>query len=241
MSTNTNSKTKSATKTLAERERVRGRPKQAMSKCNSSPNPQIDASTSPSNAEPDNARFTAFDEDLVQAFREIAPNNPILLLTPVVPHPDDSATDRDNADPFEVFGRALSKHHKKIRHVPYLPGKNITDAHMTFLQRSSGVIVVCCEPNANLTDPAQVMDRNPSLDVQLFCGQLRFASQVQQVLQAWQEQNSESETVFVAVGFGPPRCLLDQGIGLQRFGTVAYAPYQSRAMEDVADLLYGVN
>lgn len=187
------------------------------------------------------ARFTAFDEDAIHAFRTIPGNGTVLLLTPVVQHPLTSGLQDENVDPFEPFGRALSQHHKKIRHVPYLPGKNLSETHMEFLQRSSAVIMVCCEPTSSLQSASQVSSRSPSLDAQVFNGQRRVASQVHQVLQARPGQGSEHKDVaLIAVGTGPPGCLLDQGIGFDGFSTVAYCPYETGAMEQVAGMLYAV-
>lgn len=52
-------------------------------------------------------------------------------------------------DPFEPFGRALAAHHKRIRHVPYVPIAGMTDTHLAFLKHAGAVAVVVCDvPNA---------------------------------------------------------------------------------------------
>jgi len=75
----------------------------------------------------------------------------LVLFTPVVPPPlGGDATVR--MDPFEPLGHALSKHHKRIRHVPYVPSVGMTETHLAFLQRGqyagAVVVVVCDHPNA---------------------------------------------------------------------------------------------
>ena len=68
----------------------------------------------------------------------------------MVPPPPGDATVR--MDPFEPLGHALSKHHKRIRHVPYVPSVGMTETHLAFLRRGqyagAVVVVVCDHPNA---------------------------------------------------------------------------------------------
>ncbi|GAB1725840.1 hypothetical protein NU195Hw_g2565t1 [Hortaea werneckii] len=50
-------------------------------------------------------------------------------------------------DPFEVLGKALSKHHRRIRHVPYVPTVGFTETHEAFLAQADAVILVSCGPD----------------------------------------------------------------------------------------------
>ncbi|OCK91239.1 uncharacterized protein K441DRAFT_707275 [Cenococcum geophilum 1.58] len=82
--------------------------------------------------------------------RSLRSQDVLVLFTPVVPPPPGDATVR--MDPFEPLGHALSKHHKRIRHVPYVPSVGMTETHLAFLQRGqyagAVVVVVCDHPNA---------------------------------------------------------------------------------------------
>lgn len=60
----------------------------------------------------------------------------LLLLSPAIPGPDPAL------DPFEPFGRALSRFHPKVRHVPYVPAHGMRDIHREFLAEAGAVVVV---------------------------------------------------------------------------------------------------
>jgi len=55
-------------------------------------------------------------------------------------------TEKIETDPFELLGKALSKHHRRIRHVPYVPSVGFTETHDAFTTQADGIIVVTCEP-----------------------------------------------------------------------------------------------
>lgn len=71
----------------------------------------------------------------------------ILLLTPVV-LPFDPNPNSDK-DPFEPLGRALSKHHNWVRHVPYTNQGGITSTHVGFIKRAKVVIFVISGPSCH--------------------------------------------------------------------------------------------
>lgn len=82
------------------------------------------------------------------SLRSLPPTSLVLLLTPVLApaHLDHSNLDSNTTDPFEAFGRELSKHHHRLRHVPYLPKVGMTDTHIAFIEQAAAVVVVICEP-----------------------------------------------------------------------------------------------
>lgn len=82
------------------------------------------------------------------SLRSLPPTSLVLLLTPVLApaYMDNSALDSNTTDPFEAFGRELSKHHHRLRHVPYLPKVGMTDTHIAFIEQAAAVVVVICEP-----------------------------------------------------------------------------------------------
>lgn len=74
----------------------------------------------------------------------------IVLFTPVIsPAGSPKATNQvpPSTDPFETLGRALSRHHRRVRHVPYLPAVGFTNTHEAFLDQADAVIVVIAEPD----------------------------------------------------------------------------------------------
>jgi hypothetical protein len=97
------------------------------------------------------------------SLRSLPPTSLVLLLTPVLApaYLDQSALDSNTTDPFEVFGRELSKHHHRLRHVPYLPRIGMTDTHIAFVEQAAAVIVVICEPEDS-DDMEQSIERQQS-------------------------------------------------------------------------------
>jgi hypothetical protein len=84
----------------------------------------------------------------IGSLRSLPPTSLVLLLTPVLApaYLDHSTLDSNTTDPFEAFGRELSKHHHRLRHVPYLPSIGMTDTHIAFIEQAAAVVVVICEP-----------------------------------------------------------------------------------------------
>lgn len=84
----------------------------------------------------------------IGSLRSLPPTSLVLLLTPVLApaYLDHSTSDSSTTDPFEAFGRELSKHHHRLRHVPYLPSIGMTDTHIAFIEQAAAVVVVICEP-----------------------------------------------------------------------------------------------
>lgn len=82
-----------------------------------------------------------------QSLANLASSSTLLLFTPAVT-PAGKATNKtgENIDPFEPLGRALSRYHRRIRHVPYVPKIGFTETHDAFLSQADAVIVVICEP-----------------------------------------------------------------------------------------------
>lgn len=105
------------------------------------------------------ARSSAAEKSLAT----LSTSGTIVLFTPVIAiKPCSSSTSSSssssknsassNTDPFELLGRALSRYHKRIRHVPFHPNVGFTDTHDAFLSQADAVIVVICEPQHHKTD-----------------------------------------------------------------------------------------
>lgn len=107
--------------------------------------------------------FLRRDAQTLNAIRSLPRSANLVLFTPVVPpepgpepelvssSPNEvkyskKAAGRASADapmdPFEPFGRALSRHHARVRHVPYVPSVGMTGTHKTFLQHASAIVLV---------------------------------------------------------------------------------------------------
>ncbi|KAI9683109.1 MAG: hypothetical protein M1829_005900 [Trizodia sp. TS-e1964] len=105
-------------------------------------------------------------EATLSKFKNLGPNDIVLLLTPIVRpiHAIHRAI-----DPFEPLGRALARRHGRVRHVPYAPVEGITSLHNTFLKMANAVIMVTC--NSSQSDPEHGQSQTQSaLAVQSICG-----------------------------------------------------------------------
>ncbi|KAK3670928.1 hypothetical protein LTR78_009206 [Recurvomyces mirabilis] len=128
--------------------------------------------------------------------RNLETDATLLLLTPIMlpsGHPGLNRTIPDidtksvlgKTHPFEMLGLALSKQHRKIRHVPYVPSVGFTHTHEVFLTKSDAVIVVSCEP-----------DSGPTLELTL-AKQAEFVGNVADAL-----EESDRQLPMVNVSFG---------------------------------------
>lgn len=83
-----------------------------------------------------------------KSLANLASSGTIVLFTPVIiPAGAGKANNTTQSiDPFETLGRALSRYHKRIRHVPYVPSVGFTETHDAFLSQADCVIAVACEP-----------------------------------------------------------------------------------------------
>jgi hypothetical protein len=122
----------------------------------------------------------------LSSLRSLPPTSLVLLLTPVLApaYADHSGSESETTDPFEAFGRELSKHHRRLRHVPYLPRTGMTDTHLAFIEQAAAVVVVVCEPE-------------DSDDVQSIEDQQFFADMVKRE----DATDDNEETPFVLVRF----------------------------------------
>lgn len=184
-------------------------------------------------------RFINRSDTIVHAFQTLAEEKVVVLLTPIVSHPPDSGDQDYQADPFEVLGRALSRYHSRIRHVPYAPEEPLHESIVTFLRKADAVICVCCEPTTSFQNPMQLAAELATTAGRILNGQMKFARDVRKTLSSSRKQHSlRQENPLLVVTTGPKGYLLDQGMGSGHFDAVAYCPYQSRALGGLADWLY---
>ena len=97
---------------------------------------------------PSDCRITRSSPNNLAALRSLPPAANILLFTPVIVPSGRvlGVAKGDTIDPFEVFGRALSQYHRRIRHVPYVAKAGFTEIHEAFISQADAVITVVCEP-----------------------------------------------------------------------------------------------
>lgn len=157
-----------------------------------------------------------FSSHNLTSLRSLPPASLFLLLTPVLTpaYADYINNEAKTMDPFETFGRELSKLHHRLRHVPYVPKIGITDTHLAFIEQAAAVIVVICEPAD--------CDRK-SLDLQQ-----EFANEVSA------RREDDGEVPFVLVRFDSMGCDTDD-----EYSNVLLAPALSKqASIKAAQLLF---
>ncbi|KAF2454484.1 hypothetical protein BDY21DRAFT_366248 [Lineolata rhizophorae] len=94
--------------------------------------------------------------------RDTDPSSSRPTSSPPTPTPagagqDDRDADVDDEppmDPFEPLGRALSRHHRRVRHVPFVPRVGLTATHGPFVALAGAVIVVVVVATISPASPA---------------------------------------------------------------------------------------
>ena len=171
--------------------------------------------------------------------RSLHPAEYIVLFSPVVPHPRDTTQSRDT-DPFEPLGRALSKRHKRIRHVPYFPTVGITSTHAEFLRAAGAVaIVVCCpgDSSAPADDKSNISSASDGVDG--LSGQMEFADDVVQMTA--KDASLSSVPVIVLLIAGGSGGTYESSINStnQQIALVRCAEYTPSALWNAAEVMLG--
>lgn len=157
-----------------------------------------------------------FSSRNLTSLRSLPPTSLVLLLTPVLApaHAEHINNESKTTDPFETFGREISKLHHRLRHVPYVPKIGMTDTHIAFIEQAAAVVVVICEPADS--------------DKQSLGLQQDFADEVSA------RQDDDDETPFVLVRFDSTGSDTDD-----EYSNVLLAPALSRhASIKAAQLLF---
>ena len=155
------------------------------------------------------------------ALRNLPKAANILLLTPVIKLAErvKGPPDGETIDPFEAFGRALSQHHRRIRHVPFVAKIGFTDIHETFISQADAVITVVCEPEEG---------KSQSMEYQM-----DFAEAALDSLES-KEANASHAMILVQCGddeFRPP---VDGGF----MNVIESTEYNARIAEHVAHAIF---
>ena len=112
------------------------------------------AAPGPGNPRRPGAVLIRDDQSCIPLTKILSGEDLLYVLTPAAV-PAQPASPPPSGDPFEVFGRALVRHHNRVRHVPYIPRDGITDYHRTHINFAKVVIFVISGP-PRLGQPSQV-------------------------------------------------------------------------------------
>ena len=132
-------------------------------------------------------KMTRSTKDSLAALSSLPPAAVIALFTPVLIPANKSKTrlETDGTDPFESLGRSCTQHHKRVRHIPYVPKIGFRETHEAFISQVDVVIVVVCEPT--------------SANSNSFAHQMAFAKQA---VDAMEEKEANASNTLVLVQSG---------------------------------------
>lgn len=123
----------------------------------------IGTTSQPGQVVKDDCRVMKSSSRSLAIIRNLPSTALILLLTPVTTpittKPSNPDAKPQILDPFEAFGREISKSHKRVRHVPYVPKTGWTETHEAWLTQAAAVVVVTCQPS-----PAQEQNAEQQSD-----------------------------------------------------------------------------
>jgi hypothetical protein len=220
------------------------------------------------------AYFLRMNSTTVQSIRSVPSSNFIVLFTPAIlpgsscppgtssrqsgspyDHPPSPAYTHGRRitglpmDPFEPLGRALALRHKRVRHVPFVPGSRgagMGAIHSTFLESARGVIVVLCEPLNDSDTGLSPMAASPSFLPRHTPSHTSTDAQAEFTNAIWQHSYwsatpDETPLVLVIVSSSRERAeVLVRSCGLQRFDTIIYAEnYEAGTLDEIAKTVFG--
>lgn len=172
-------------------------------------------------------RFLRSSEWSLNAIRTLRTDKEslIVLFTPVVPPVEGTASSGpdDTSDPFESMVVALSKHHPRIRHVPFVPKVGLTETHLAWIRRADAIVTVNCEITAS-------DGLSPDQSVK---NQASFATAV---ADAMHTMRADSDEVSLTCAY----CGQDQPAMLSDYENMLLCPdYRQTHLEQAAGLLLG--
>lgn len=115
---------------------------------------------------PSSVRFMQSSSSSLHTLNTLPTDRFIVLFTPAIPSTD------SQEDPFECFGRSLSKWHSRIRHVPFVAKVGLTDLHVAWIRKAGAIVVVNC-------DPTLLIDTKTNNNMPC---QAKFATQAENIL-----------------------------------------------------------
>lgn len=170
-----------------------------------------------------NVRFVQSSSSSLRTLSSLATDRLIVLFTPAIPLTDAHKREHGSEDPFECFGRALSKRHARVRHVPFVAKVGLTDLHVAWIRRAAAIVVVTCEP----TLPADANDNSN------MSGQVKFAADVSDTLSSIQ---GASPNIPLSCVYITPLAAAPQGTGNYE-NLLACSSYSVANMEKAASML----
>ncbi|EMC96532.1 hypothetical protein BAUCODRAFT_148129 [Baudoinia panamericana UAMH 10762] len=181
-------------------------------------------------------------------FRDLHPTAAVLLFTPIIvptgyqgthgqqslqvamdfkaPATSGSKDGHCDTDPFETLGRAMSKQHNRIMHVPFVPSVGFTKTHEAFLAAGDAVLVVSCVPE-------QLTGGERSSIEAILAKQVEFGRAVANSLKARARQ-----VPFTTFSFGSDDWLNEIAQGLNHVWVGD--KYNADSIENILTLLFDV-
>jgi hypothetical protein len=138
-------------------------------------------------------RFIQSSSSSLRTLSNLPTDQLVILFTPAIPlNNDDSQTQAARhvgagagaggggyQDPFEYLGRALSKRHARVRHVPFVAKVGLTDLHAAWMRKAGAIVVVNCDPSLLVDIKGSSTNTNTNMSLQA-----TFATEVSEVLQS---------------------------------------------------------
>lgn len=151
----------------------------------------------------------------------------IVLFTPAIPPMAGMDKKGMTVDPFESFGRAISRRHARVRHVPYVPKVGLTDLHLPWIRQAHAIVVIVCE---STTSSALYTPKEENL-----VNQKRFMLDVANMVHSMRPTDSSlvsMNAVYCGSGLAPQHALYQNVIQ-------GPLPLSDTHLEPVARLLMG--
>lgn len=167
-----------------------------------------------------------WSESTASALRTLRVDERIVLFTPAVPASEQTEEARNGVDPaqdpFERLGRALSRRHRQIHHVPFVPCVGFTETHRAWADRADAVVIVNCEPAMQDREVAQASLAN----------QHNFTSSLEEALTRLIGRARDLPSVLV-------NCCMQEVSGTRRFGIVVQCNgYSASHLDAIAHCLF---
>lgn len=150
-------------------------------------------------------------------------------------------------DPFEPLGRALAMCHKRVRHVPFVPGSagaGVGTIHSTFLESAGGVVVVLCEPLTRNNSARQSPVLGSAFERDVGDGmrsQAAFARAIWAMAHADEMAGYRAPPLLLVVVSARPERSEEilRVCGLERFQSVVHAnSYEPEALDDIVEMIF---
>ncbi|KAI7157857.1 hypothetical protein KC349_g5317 [Hortaea werneckii] len=138
-------------------------------------------------------------------------------------------------DPFESLGKAFAKHHRRIRHVPYVPAVGFTETHEAFLAQADAVILVSCGGPEQQIPPIKVESTTKDTPAGILAKQAQFAHDASLAL-AEMGDGTERNVPMINFHFGDDQWP-DQAT--EYLNVWAGERYSTESVKQIVELVFG--